>query len=68
MVGKKQVIEVGHMSGESNIYAWLATHGYVPSPELVAEIYRTAKRSSRTLHDDELEQIVRKFTAAPDEV
>ena len=67
MVGKKQVIEVGHMSGESNIYAWLATHGYEPSPELVAEIYRTAKRSSRTLHDDELEQIVRKFTAAPGE-
>jgi 2-isopropylmalate synthase len=67
MVGKRQVIEVGHMSGESNIYAWLSTHGYAPSPELVAEIYRTAKGSSRTLHDDELEQIVRRFTSAPGE-
>jgi 2-isopropylmalate synthase len=67
MVGKRQVIEVGHMSGESNIYAWLSTHGYSPTPELVAEIYRTAKGSSRTLHDDELEQIVRRFTSAPGE-
>lgn len=67
MVGKRQVIEVGHMSGESNVYAWLATNGYAPLPDLVAEIYRTAKRSNRTLHNDELEQIVRRFTSAPGE-
>ncbi len=64
MVGKKQVIEVGHMSGESNVVAWLISHGYHPAPELVAEVFRSAKRTNRTLHDDEIEAIVRRFAAA----
>jgi 2-isopropylmalate synthase len=67
MVGKHQVIEIGHMSGESNVTAWLAERGYEPSPALVAEVFRAAKRSKRTLHDDEILAIVRGFTSAPGE-
>ena len=65
MVGKSQVIEIGHMSGESNVVAWLAARGYVPEPALVAEVFRAAKGSNRTLHDDEIQAIVRRFTSAP---
>lgn len=65
MVGKQQVIEVGFMSGESNVIAWLRSNGYEPVPSLVAEVFRAAKRSNRTLHPDEIMDIVRRFTAAP---
>lgn len=65
MVGKRQIIEVGHMSGESNVVAWLQARGIEPTPELVAEVFRSAKGSNRTLHDDELDAIVRRFTSAP---
>jgi len=65
MVGKKQVIEVGHMSGESNVVAWLTERGWAPTPELVAEVFRAAKRGNRTLHDDEIEAIVRRSMARP---
>jgi 2-isopropylmalate synthase len=67
MVGKQQVIEVGHMSGESNVVAWLQAHGYQPVPSLVAEIFRAAKGANRTLHDDEIEGIVLRFASAPGE-
>lgn len=67
MVGKKQVIDVGHMSGESNVVAWLQARGYQANPGLVAEIFRTAKAANRTLHDDEIEGIVLRFTGAPGE-
>lgn len=67
MVGKHQIIEIGHMSGESNVTAWLADRGYEPDPALVAEVFRAAKRSTRTLHDDEILAIVRGFTSAPGE-
>jgi 2-isopropylmalate synthase len=65
MVGKRQVIDIGHMSGESNVIAWLSNHGYQPEPALVAEVYRAAKASNRTLHEDEVMAIVRRFTSAP---
>jgi 2-isopropylmalate synthase len=58
IVGKVQVIEVGPMSGESNVIAWLATHGIPANPALVAKIFLAAKRSHRTLTDDELYRIV----------
>jgi 2-isopropylmalate synthase len=60
MVGKRQVIEIGHMSGESNVVAWLRARGHEPTPDLVAEIFRAAKQTNRTLHDDEIEAVVRR--------
>jgi 2-isopropylmalate synthase len=65
MVGKEQVIEVGHMSGESNVVAWLAAHGFSPEPSLVAEIFRAAKGSNRTLHSDEIMAIANRFKGRP---
>ena len=63
MVGKHQIIEVGHMSGESNVLAWLVARGAPTTPELVAEIFNTAKASNRTLHEDELLAILHRYNA-----
>jgi isopropylmalate/homocitrate/citramalate synthase len=59
-LGRRQEIEVGPMSGSSNIRAWLAGHGYDTEAKLVAEILAVAKNSKRTLTDEEIEAIVSK--------
>ena len=57
MVGMHQVIEVGFMSGMSNIVHWLHAHGFEPEQRLVEAIFRAAKEHNRVLTDDELMQI-----------
>jgi 2-isopropylmalate synthase len=57
MVGMQQQIEVGFMSGVSNVVHWLAAHGIEPNDDLVAEIFRAAKERNRVLGDDELMEI-----------
>lgn len=56
MVGRKQVIEIGPMSGLSNVKFWLRAHGYDPDDEELCErIFRAAKKTDRTLTEGELE-------------
>jgi 2-isopropylmalate synthase len=55
--GCRQVIEVGPMSGESNVVHWLREHGIAPRPELVQEIFAHAKRSPMVLDRDEIFEI-----------
>ena len=57
MVGLHQDIEVGFMSGMSNIVYWLHAHGIEPSDHLVETIFRAAKEHNRVLTDDELLEI-----------
>jgi len=64
MVGMHQVIEVGFMSGMSNVVHWLHAHGYPPDPKLVEAIFRAAKEHNRVLTDDELNQICKYEKAA----
>ncbi|RMH00428.1 MAG: 2-isopropylmalate synthase [Deltaproteobacteria bacterium] len=52
--GKEQAIEVGFMSGESNVVFWLSSHGYEPEPGLVRHIFELAKRTDHILSDDEI--------------
>ena len=59
MVGRRQKIEVGPMSGESNVVYWLSEHGIEGSPEIVAAIFQAAKTSDRVLTDDEILGICR---------
>ena len=59
MVGLHQKIEVGFMSGMSNVVYWLHAHGIEPDERLVEEIFRAAKEHNRVLTDDELTQICR---------
>ncbi len=57
MVGRHQKIEVGPMSGESNVVYWLSERGIEVTPELVAAIFGAAKRSDRVLNDEEILEI-----------
>jgi isopropylmalate/homocitrate/citramalate synthase len=59
MVGTRQRIEIGFMSGVSNVVHWLVEHGIDPDERLVAEIFRAAKERDRVLTQDEVMQIVK---------
>jgi isopropylmalate/homocitrate/citramalate synthase len=54
MVGLHQVIEVGPMSGESNVAFWLEEHGHEPTPERVKAVFRAAKESDHVLSEKEI--------------
>jgi 2-isopropylmalate synthase len=56
--GMEQIIEVGPMSGKSNVVFWLERHGLVASDELVDRIYQRAKNSDRMLTDPEIMECV----------
>jgi 2-isopropylmalate synthase len=64
MLGLRQAIEVGPMSGESNVTYWLETHGYPADPPLVGHLFRLAKAGERVLEDAELEAAVAEFLRA----
>ncbi len=57
LVGCQQIIEIGPMSGESNVVHWLREHGIPPQNELVKEIFAVAKRSPMVLDQDEIFEI-----------
>ncbi len=54
MLGREQRIEVGPMSGESNVVYWLESHGYQATPDRVQRVFDAAKASDRLLSDAEL--------------
>lgn len=64
MVGRRQVIEIGPMSGLSNVQCWLENHGIDPRQELVDAIFRRAKESDRVLADEEILAVVHAFVPA----
>jgi 2-isopropylmalate synthase len=53
-LGRRQVIEVGPMSGASNVRSWLADRGLCADLEIVERILASAKGSDRTLTEAEL--------------
>ncbi len=57
--GLSQKIEVGPMSGISNVQYWLSTHGRPVEDALVRAIFEKAKSSNRVLEDEEIEAVVR---------
>lgn len=54
LFGLEQVIEIGPMSGKSNVHYWLDKRGISASDELVERIYTAAKKSERVLTDEEI--------------
>ncbi len=52
--GRRQVIEIGHMAGDSNIVFWLKQRGYEPTEERVAAIRLLAKAGNRVLEEEEI--------------
>ena len=57
MVGREQRIEVGPMSGESNVIFWLEQHGREATRERVDRLMAAAKASDRLLTDADLESL-----------
>jgi len=59
MVGREQGIEIGPMSGEHNVRAYLARRGIEPHPVFVEKILAAAKRSNRILSEEEVSRMTR---------
>ena len=59
LVGREQGIEVGPMSGESNVVFWLEHRGQEATRERVDRIMAAAKASDRLLTDEELNTLAR---------
>ena len=54
--GLEQVIDVGPMSGKSNVLFWLEQRGIPATDEVVDRIYRRAKSSDHTLTEAEIRE------------
>jgi len=54
LFGLEQVVEIGPMSGKSNVLFWLSKHKIPASEELVNRIFDAAKQSPRILTEEEL--------------
>ncbi len=52
--GLDQVIEIGPLSGRSNVVFWLERHSIPPTDELVDRIFTAAKQASHVLTDTEI--------------
>ncbi len=61
--GLEQVIDVGPMSGKSNVLFWLDRRGIPPSDDVVESIYRRAKASDHTLSEAEILECVERAQA-----
>jgi 2-isopropylmalate synthase len=57
-VGREQEIEVGHMSGGSNVLFFLRARGLPDTPEVVEAVLARAKESERLLTEDEIREVV----------
>jgi len=59
--GKHQSIEIGFMSGESNVRYWLSSRGIEADEGLIKHVFATAKSTDHILSDDEVMSCVRSY-------
>jgi 2-isopropylmalate synthase len=64
LVGREQEIEVGPMSGRSNVVFWLERRGLPATDEIVDRIFTAAKASGRTLTEEQMRRIVAETSGA----
>jgi 2-isopropylmalate synthase len=60
MFGLEQIIEIGPMSGRSNIVYWLGKRGIAASDETIDRIFAAAKQSACVLSESEILALVGK--------
>jgi 2-isopropylmalate synthase len=58
--GRRQLIEIGHMSGMSNVKYWLTERGLPVTDDVVQKVLQKAKSSSWTLSEKEVLAVVKK--------
>ena len=63
MVGRHQEIEVGPMSGESNVVFWLESRDIPATPERIQAVFQRAKSVDRVLRDDEIRAVLASLDA-----
>jgi 2-isopropylmalate synthase len=54
MIGRQQEVDVGPMSGKSNVVFWLERRGYPADEETVDRIFAKAKASASVLTEAEI--------------
>jgi 2-isopropylmalate synthase len=62
LFGLEQIIEVGPLSGRSNVIHWLEKRSIPATEELIDRIFEAAKQSSRVLTDKDIQAIVDSVT------
>jgi 2-isopropylmalate synthase len=65
LVGREQQIEIGPLSGRSNVVFWLESRGLAVSDEVVDRIYAAAKASNRTLTHDQVRKLAAEVPSVP---
>ena len=58
LVGREQSIEIGPMSGKSNVVYWLERRGLEATDERVDRIFNQAKSSSTVLTEEEIRRLL----------
>ena len=58
LVGREQEIEIGPMSGRSNVVFWLESRGLPVTDEIVDRVFAAAKASNRMLTHAQVQNIV----------
>ncbi|MEO8258673.1 MAG: LeuA family protein [Acidobacteriota bacterium] len=62
LVGREQEIEVGPLSGRSNVVFWLEKRGLAATDDIVDRVFAAAKTSNRVLTHDQIQRIVDEST------
>ncbi|MBZ5695402.1 MAG: LeuA family protein [Acidobacteriia bacterium] len=63
LFGLEQIIEIGPMSGRSNVVFWLGKHGIAATDEIVERILAAAKQSASVLTEKEILALVKSDAA-----
>lgn len=58
LVGRRQIITIGPMSGQANVVAWLKDHHFEATPSRITSILQAAKQTTHILSDEELMGII----------
>jgi 2-isopropylmalate synthase len=60
LVGREQEIEVGPLSGRSNVVFWLERRNLPATDDIVERIFKAAKASNRTLTHDQILELIQR--------
>jgi len=58
MIGKKQQIEIGPMSGQANVICWLKEREIPPTQPIVQRIMEQAKKADRPLTEEQIQTLI----------
>ena len=62
--GREQEIEIGPMSGRSNVQYWMDRRGIPRNEALEAYVLNAAKKSRRVFTEDEVRELIHSYSGA----